>query len=340
MKVGIYYGGRGVIEDPALYVLEIMEQVLDELNVGISRYNLYEHKNELSRLPSSIRDKDGIVLATTVEWLGIGGYMTQFLDALWLYGDRSKMATLYMQPVVLSTTYGEREGMVTLESAWESLGGIPASGLCGYVEDISAFRQDQDYRFFIEKKTEDLYKTIEKRLRGLPTSSQAVTQTVQRTRQMQLTPQESEQLSELAADEGKVRRQKADVLELSRMFSQILGGTPQAEPEEEFIKRFQKGFTGRSAARLEFMFRLTDREVPLLVTVDGTDLYCRYEESEEPDVTCTLSPNIMESIVSGRMTFQRAFSVGDMSVKGSFATLRQLDELFPFSEERPGMRPE
>lgn len=331
MRVGIYYGGRGVIEDPALYVLDIMEMVLDELNVSVERFNLYEHKNKLERLPQTIREMDGIVLATTVEWLGIGGYMTQFLDALWLYGDREKMKTLYMQPVVLSTTYGEREGVLTLENAWESLGGILAGGVCGYVEDISQFRQNDSYRNFIEKRTEDLYRTISNHPVGLPKSSQAVSRTVQRSSQIRLTPQESEQLSELAADETKVRQQKQDIVELSQLFSQMIGGEKEQEEKEEFVDDFRKAFTGHPEVKAIFIFKMPDRKQPLMVSVDGTSLVCGFQPIEEGDVVCTLSSAIMDAITAGRMTFQRAFSVGDMSVKGSFATLRQLDELFIFS---------
>ena len=40
MKVNIYYGGRGLIDDPTLFVLEKMEKVLDELRVSVERYNL------------------------------------------------------------------------------------------------------------------------------------------------------------------------------------------------------------------------------------------------------------------------------------------------------------
>ena len=87
MKVNIYYGGRGLLDDPTLYVLNKMEEVLRELRVTIERINIYEHKNEIATLPQTMKDADGIILATTVEWLGIGGYMQQFLDACWLYGD-------------------------------------------------------------------------------------------------------------------------------------------------------------------------------------------------------------------------------------------------------------
>ena len=139
MKVNIYYGGRGLLDDPTLYVLKKMEEVLLELRVTVERYNIYEHKNEIATLPQTFKDADGIILATTIEWFGIGGYMQQFLDACWLYGDKEKIGTLYMQSVVMSTTHGEREGRLTLANAWEILGGLPCSGLCGYVEDLISF---------------------------------------------------------------------------------------------------------------------------------------------------------------------------------------------------------
>ena len=42
MKVNIYYGGRGVLDDPTLYVINKMQQVLEELRVTVERYNIYE----------------------------------------------------------------------------------------------------------------------------------------------------------------------------------------------------------------------------------------------------------------------------------------------------------
>ncbi len=39
----------------------------------------------------------------------------------------------------------------------------------------------------------------------------------------------------------------------------------------------------------------------------------------------------MESITSGRMTFQRAFMTGEMTAKGNFKILRMLDTIFNFA---------
>ena len=117
MKINIYYGGRGLLDDPTLYVINKMQEVLEELNVSVERFNLHEQKNMITTLPHTLKEADGVVLATTVEWYGIGGYMQQFLDACWLYGDKEKISKLYMCPVVMSTTYGEREGKLNLATA-------------------------------------------------------------------------------------------------------------------------------------------------------------------------------------------------------------------------------
>ena len=66
MKVNIYYGGRGVLDDPTLYVINKMQQVLVELRVTVERYNIYEQKNRIATLPQTINEADGIILATTV----------------------------------------------------------------------------------------------------------------------------------------------------------------------------------------------------------------------------------------------------------------------------------
>ena len=64
MKINVYYGGRGLLDDPTLYVLKKMEDVLRELRVNIERYNIFEHKNEIATLPLTFKDADGIILAT------------------------------------------------------------------------------------------------------------------------------------------------------------------------------------------------------------------------------------------------------------------------------------
>lgn len=71
MNINIYYGGRGIIDDPTSYVINKMQEILEELRVNVTRYNLYECKNTIATLPQTLKDADGIILATTVEWLSL-----------------------------------------------------------------------------------------------------------------------------------------------------------------------------------------------------------------------------------------------------------------------------
>ena len=51
MKINIYYGGRGLLDDPTLYVLHKMEDVLKELRVTVECYNTvsYTHLDVYKR---------------------------------------------------------------------------------------------------------------------------------------------------------------------------------------------------------------------------------------------------------------------------------------------------
>ena len=332
MKVNIYYGGRGLLDDPTLYVIGKMEEVLKELRVSVERYNIYEHKNSISTLPQTLKDADGIILATTVEWLGIGGYMQQFLDSCWLYGDKEKIKTTYMQPIVMSTTYGEREGELTLSNAWEILGGLPCSGMCGYVDDLVSFEMNHDYSLIIEKKAENLYRTISQKQKSLPTSNQAVTRTILRTQQMDLTPQESEQLSKFVADDGYVKKQKEDIEELAAMFKQMLGDEEEApEPpsvyEDDIIEGFYEKFHPETRFAASYVIIVPDMGKNLVIHV-GKVLQCEYGADVEADVKLKASSTMLRNILAGKNSFQKGFMSGEITAKGNFKTLRMLDQIF------------
>lgn len=332
MKIAIYYGGRGLTDDPTLYVINKMQEVLEELHVTVERYLLYEQKQMITTLPRTLKEVDGIILATTVEWFGLGGYMQQFLDACWLYGDKEKIATLYMCPVVMSTTYGEREGKMNLANAWEILGGLPCSGLCGYISDIGELEANEAYQTIIEKKAENIYRTVNQKMPSFPASNQAVKQTVSITRNTNLTPQETEQLSQYASDDTYVKRKKEDIQELASLFRGMLGSGEPEEEEDEYAAQFRAHFVKKSDLKATYQMQYGGK-TPLIIEVNATECRVGSEPSGTPDVEIQMEKSTMEEIVNGRMTFQRAFMSGLMKMKGDFKILRALDQIFDFRRE-------
>ena len=76
------------------------------------------------------------------------------------------------------------------------------------------------------------------------------------------------------------------------------------------------------------MFIIEGRKKPLFLEVNEGELTIHYGQEENIDVYARLKPEVMDSIVDGRMTFQRAFMTGEMTAKGNFKVLRMLDTMF------------
>ncbi len=330
MNINIYYGGRGIIDDPTLFVINKMQEILEELRVNVVRYNLYESKNAIATLPQTLKNADGIILATTVEWYGIGGYMQQFLDSCWLFGDKEKIAEIYMCPVVMSTTYGEREAKLNLSTAWEILGGLPCSGICGYIENTVTLEMNEQYIRIIEKKAENMYRSINQHIACFPASNQAVKQKIAVPKSNNLTPQETEQLSQYVSDDSYVQRQKQDIRELTSLFRDMLD--EEDSDNDEYLAVFKRVFKPQAGFRAEYTIDIEEKKKKLVLSIDSSSLECYYGSCERPDVEIQMGRAAIEDIVNGRMTFQRAFMAGSMKAKGDFKLLRSLDQLFVFEE--------
>lgn len=326
MKVNIYYGGRGLIEDPTIYVMNKITEVLQELRVEVTRYNLYEEKSGITALPKTLKNADGVIFATTVEWYGIGGLMQQFLDACWLYSDKEYISNLCMMPVVMASTYGERDAELALIKSWEIIGGLVYDGLCAYVEDHIMFETNRDYMKIIEKKAENYYRTLSQKTKNLPTSNSAVKQNILRTTSLDLTPQESEQLSMYVSDDTYVKKQKEDIKELTDMFKELLWGGK--ENDEDFIADLKKQYTYNKDRGVVFCIKFIDKKETLVIDTTREKPNIFYGKVEKPDVLITTDEEKFSEIVCGNSSMQRAFMAGDITVKGNLDLLKIFDMSF------------
>ena len=331
MKINIYYGGRGLIEDATIYVMNKLTEVFEDLRVEVTRYNLYEEKNGISMLPQTLNEADAVVLATSVEWFGIGGYMQQFLDACWLYGNKEKVSQMYMLPVVTATTYGERDAAAHLVKAWEMLGGIPCEPVTAYVDDHIEFETNPDYAMLIEKQGEMFYRNISRKTKMLPSSASEVQQSMLKSASIDLTPQESEQLSAYVSDDNYVKKQKVDIEELAQIYKEMLGES-DTDSSGEFVRSFKENFRPKNDFSASYAVELSDIGKNIIVEVDGEQLKCYYGEKDDTDVNAKTTKDVFAAIVNGRMTLQHAFMSGELSAKGDFKILRMFDTVFQFDK--------
>ena len=330
MKIHIYYGGRGLIDDPTLVAVRLMMTVFEELNVKVTKYDLFDQKNNITTLPQTLKEADAVILATTVEWHGVGGMMMSFLDACWLYGDKERISKLYMAPLVMSTTYGEKEAELDLVNAWQTLGGIVCPGISAYMPEVSELEGNEQYRLLIEKAAENIYRSVNQQTRTLPVSVMAVRKAAYKTRNTALTQQETEQLSEYASDEHYVAKQKADIRELTDLFKGKMSEKSQVGEEDELPEAFRAHFKPQPNTHLKYKINLKGKAKALVLRVDGKELEVSWGDVVYPDVELTMEDSVMREISEGRKTFQGGFMEGAIVSKGDFKSLRMLDSMFPF----------
>ena len=331
MVIHIYYGGRGVIDDPTRPVIERMQKVLEELRVNVVLYNLYEYKNTIPTLSQTVKDADGIILASTVEWFGMGGYMLQFLDACWQFGDKSRISEIYMMPVVIARTYGEKQVLADLANAWETLGGKVLTGLSGYVDNPLDLDVNPDYISIVESQAEKLYRGVNQKEKVFPSSKKALTERVGTPNPLDLSVPEAEQLSKYVSDENYVRTQKEDIQELAVHFKGMLM-SEDAGSEEEYITEIKRAFNPSPDVAGTFVVSIEEKKNDLIIAVQGARIDVRYDKTDAFDVKMKMNRDVMEDIVTGRMSFQRAFMSGAMaSMKGDFGMLSSLDKVLSFT---------
>lgn len=113
------------------------------------------------------------------------------------------------------------------------------------------------------------------------------------------------------------------------MFKDMLGQSDEDE-EMAYLMELEAHFVAQSDFSANYLFMIDGKKKPLSVEVNNDEVKVYYGQSEKIDVYTKLTTAVMDNIVKGRMTFQRAFMTGEMTAKGNFKTLKMLDQVFNF----------
>ena len=113
------------------------------------------------------------------------------------------------------------------------------------------------------------------------------------------------------------------------MFKDLLD---QSDSEEgpSYILDLESHFVPQNDFSANYLFMIEGQKKPIVIEVSGDSLNCYYGQQEAIDIYAKKTASVMERIISGQMTFQRAFMTGEMTAKGNFKTLRMLDHIFIF----------
>ena len=231
------------------------------------------------------------------------------------------------------------------------------------MENPDEFEQNESYSQIIEKKAETLYRTIHQKIQNLPTSSLAVKMNLLKTKTIELTPQESEQLSKFVSNETYVKQQKEDIEELSAIFKKMLntdqeegsngkeetsrknskkasakGGNTQGKgsrantDNDKYISAFVSHYQPDPEFSASYAVIISDQNKTLHIEAIPENIKCFYAATDEADVILRTTTAVLDKILEGKNTFQKGFMAGAISAKGNIKILRMLDTIFTFSQ--------
>lgn len=341
LKAIIIYGGDGYADDPTLVTMDRVGNVLSELNTHIVRLDLYKDNYNIQDFFSELSGARAVVIATTVEWFGIGGHLQLFLDQCWKYGNKKFFNDVYLFGIVISKQGYERDTYNHLIKSWELLGGVEACSLCASIKSSIDLETNQVLLNAIDKKTEEFYRIAHQQRAILPTSIRAnkvfvevpTEQTQQVFEEGVIDPRAFSERKEketfLPNYDAYIEKQQKDIEDISNIFKQKLTHNAMATVKTE-PQIFKDSFLGsQEPLSCKIQWQINDKKSKnFSMDIKTKKINTSFGNVDDHTIIINLDEVILQKIIEGKMTIQRAFMTGEIKAKGDFTVLYKLDALF------------
>ncbi len=349
-KVIVVYGGTNLADDPTYVVVDRVSGVLSELNVTIKRIDLYKNDYSIDAFVDELMDSDGVILATTVEWYGIGGALQTFLDKCFASGRFDPFTGgAYLFGIVVSRQSYERDAYSHLIKSWEILGGVEGGvSLLSTIANSADLETDNELLVAVDKKAEDYYRIINQQRLVMPTSIHGNKVLFKVPVKVQVDEGEQMIIKQVVSGDGKeqaienqmsfisnydefIEKQQKDIEDISSLFKERLTKTSDVV-SKTFPELFEYKYKpDKTFADCKISWVVNDRSSEnFVLEFIGATLKANFGKQPKADVVMSSNFDVLSKITEGKLTVQRAFMTGEIKAKGNFTLLYKLDQLFAF----------
>lgn len=346
--------------------LQELEVTVDLIDLALWELPYYEGKSvdEMDQIIKKIRESQGVLLGSCISQGSIGGRMEVFLEHCNHSIYQEAFVNKPLLTVALSKDQGEREGAACLLRRWERVKGEEGEQILGSLPLLSPW--EEEWTLFIERKTEDFYRILRQKRKSLPTSlvptmpSTSFQQTLSSAiKEESISAPTSNPFTSIAIKEESIsapvpnpfmpttikedldhftQQQQKDIEELTLLLkSQLAPPTSSTVPEPvsatakqmtlSLPHYFQSHLVGDTQAIIHLYLQ---GEEPFESSILITEGHCTVKEGieEKADVTLYVEEKVWKEILKGKISFQKAFMIGQMKVKGNFMLLSKLEQWF------------
>ncbi|MCL2704226.1 MAG: SCP2 sterol-binding domain-containing protein [Defluviitaleaceae bacterium] len=211
-----------------------------------------------------------------------------------------------------------------------------------------ALETDADARLFVEKQTEDYYRILRQGRKFYPLETHTVDIAAQNEED---TPDVTveigdeslyNKIKERAQNQILTDEQEQDISDITQFVAQRLENPvkpekpalpikPRNKTSKQLTASMPHYFNPQLAAGIRTVIALNitgDENFGATVTIDGVQ--CRHDESASTDaeMQITVDSKIWTDILTGKLSAQKAFMIGQLKVRGNFLLLTKMDQLF------------
>lgn len=339
--------------------LEVEVQVID---LSILPYFKDKQVKQMDTIIKALEAADAVVAVSRVHLVGVHASMQSFFDFAGTYEEAS-----FNKPVLVVTYsdwLGETEAADHILKAWNILGGKSGPKICmnphTALEDVllELEKSIEDFYRLIRQNRPNLSSSYR---RAFLASKGKTNESVKITPLKDILEKQIKKQStiDLKADENAVPKSTIDQENLEKEkniqeISQLLRREIQQSAKEpqkisdityQRPSNVQKSKIAPSTKRLSSLphyftakhdkeldmkvqYIVTDSDEKGYITIKDGD--CTYTEGiiGSPSVELTLTTDILSDILSQKITYQKAFMLGKIKVRGNFVLLAKLDQIF------------
>lgn len=318
-KITIIQAGMSQADNPAKFAGDKLAEVFGELGLRVDTVSL--PVEDFADLLAGLAESDGLVIALSLDWYGIGHTLQEFLDQCYRHKKSGIFEDLPLLSLVFSRQGFEAEAATYLSRSWQVIGGSVGTEVTGLFPNISSLAGNYGAIEVIEKKAEQFFRYSLYQKYQLPQSL--------RCQGTINSPSQDWDQDPISSSLDLQKQKEAENI-------QALSSKLKAKLEE-------KTRTGRLSLADLFMDKYegqADRECQVQVLVKDkpaadtrllikhTGLSAETGKGEGADLTLLASEEVFRQILAGAMSFQKAFMTGQVTAKGELTVLYQLDQFF------------
>ncbi|ONI46570.1 hypothetical protein AN640_00650 [Candidatus Epulonipiscium fishelsonii] len=304
---------------------------------------------EMDNIMNHISQSKGVIALCNVHLIGVHGSMQTFFDYLRIYEQDVFGKSLLT--ITYSNFWGEGDAANLINKGWRFLGGNDAGTVL-----FNSYLDPQEQLKLLEKKIENFYRSLKQDVPYMISSEHELYIKYAEKGGVHQSTRSSQPANHQAINNSSkpLTEEERDIQEITKLLK------TQIQPEETpfmpmgiynkqqvnptstqtqvlhpakrlpnlchyFVAHHEKDLV------LNVQYCVTDTKERGYITINQGD--CEYKDGviDTFTVEITLSDSTLSELMNNEVTYQKAFMLGKIKVKGNFAVLPKLDQVFQIS---------